>query len=235
MPQRSQTRKEVEAGQEGDEDDKQQRQAGKDGYSIPVFHGLAQGCQVDDSSTAVWKRRLRAFRRKLVCSGCFFDILDSFVSSQVPRFDGEFVDAVVDRVVGMAFDFDPRDLVPRGLLQETFPQIFVFDRLFGCRAPPFALPVVEPAFVEGADEVGAVGMEGDAAGLFERAQCFEGSRQFHAIIGGVWDSAAEDALVPAVLQHRRPATGAGVSGTATVGIDDDVFQKDGVWVLWCLG
>ncbi len=40
MPHRSQTRKEVEAGQEGDEDDKQQRQAGKDGYSIPVFHGL---------------------------------------------------------------------------------------------------------------------------------------------------------------------------------------------------
>ena len=157
------------------------------------------------------------------------------VSSQVPRFDGEFVDAVVDRVVGMAFDFDPRDLVPCGLLQEAFPQIFVFDRLFGCRAPPFALPVVEPSFVEGAGEVGAVGMEGDAAGLFECAQRFEGSRQFHAVIGGVWDSAAEDAFVPAIFQHRCPTTGAGVSGTATVGIDDDVFQIEGVWVLWCLG
>ncbi len=101
------------------------------------------------------------------------------------------------------------------------------------------MPVVEPTFVEGAGEVGAVGMERDAAGLFERAQGFEGSRQFHAVIGGVWGSAAEDALVPAVFQHRRPATGAGVSGTATVCIDDDVFQNKvfgcyGVWVLWCL-
>ena len=165
----------------------------------------------------------------------FFDTLDPFVSSQVHRFDGEFVDAVVDRVVGVAFDFDPRDLVPRGLFQEVFPQIFVFDRLFGCCAPPFALPVVEPTFVEGAGEVGAVGMERDAAGLFERAQGFEGSRQFHAVIGGVWGSAAEDALVPAVFQHRRPAAGAGISGTATVCIDDDVFQKDGVMVFGCLG
>ncbi len=60
----------------------------------------------------------------------FFDTLDPFVSSQVHRVDGEFVDAVVDRVVSVAFDFDPRDLVPRGLFQEVFPQIFVFDRLF---------------------------------------------------------------------------------------------------------
>ena len=74
-------------------------------------------------------------------------------------------------------------------------------------------------------------MEGDAAGLFERAQSFEGSRQFHAVIGGVWGSAAEDTLVPAVFEHRRPTTGTGVSGTATVGIDDDVFQIDGVWVF----
>ena len=129
MPQRSQKRKEVEAGQEDGEDDNQQRQAGKDGYSIPVFHGLP-GVSGDDSSTAVWKRRLRALRQKSVCSGCFYDTLDLLVSSQVPRFDGEFIDAVVDRVVGMAFYFDPRNLVPRGLLQETFPQIFVFDRLF---------------------------------------------------------------------------------------------------------
>ena len=129
MPHRSQTRKEVEARQEGGEDDDQQRQAAKDGYFIPVFHDLPS-VSGDDSSTAVWKRRLRTFRLKSVCSGCFYDTLDPLVSSQVPRFDGEFIDAVVDRVVGMAFDFDPRDLVPRGLLQETFPQIFVFDRLF---------------------------------------------------------------------------------------------------------
>ena len=40
MPQRSQNFKEVEAGQEDGEGDDQQCQTGKDGYFIPVFHGL---------------------------------------------------------------------------------------------------------------------------------------------------------------------------------------------------
>ena len=40
MPQGSQRRKEVESGQEDGEGDDQQRQAGKDSYSIPVLHGF---------------------------------------------------------------------------------------------------------------------------------------------------------------------------------------------------
>lgn len=61
MPQGPQKRKEVESGQKDGQADEEQGQAGKDGDSIPVFHG-GPGLSGDAPSTAYWKGRLRPLR-----------------------------------------------------------------------------------------------------------------------------------------------------------------------------
>ena len=130
----------------------------------------------------------------------------------------------------MTFDFDPSDLMSRGLFEEPQPQIFVLDWLFLGIAPAIALPVVEPVVIEGAGEVRTVSVQVNLAGLTERAEGFQRSRQFHTVVRRLCSISSDDTFVRPKLEDRCPAAWTRVATARAVGINRDVFQRG---VIFC--
>src|SRR5690625_1390807 len=124
----------------------------------------------------------------------------------------------------MAFHLDPYNLMALCLLEKAFPQVLVLDGFLRRRLPSVALPAVEPSLGECPVHVGAVGVEVNAARLFQRAERFEGRGEFHPVVRGLRRAARNLTFERAISQNSRPTARAGVAAAGAVGIDDDVLH-----------
>ena len=102
-------------------------------------------------------------------------------------------------------------------LVESAPQVLVEHGFFGGRAPASILPAVNP-LGNALAQVLAVRNERDSDVGWDGAETFDGCLQLHAIVGRLWDKAAQfhDAAI-AVEQPRCPAAWSWVERTGTVG------------------
>src|SRR5690625_7198488 len=119
----------------------------------------------------------------------------------------------------MAFHLDPFNLMALCLREKAFPQVLVLDGFLRRRLPSVALPAVEPSLGECPVHVGAVGVEVNAARLFQRAERFEGRGEFHPIVGGLRRAARNLTLERAIPQNTPPTPWAGVAGAGGDGIE----------------
>ncbi len=100
------------------------------------------------------------------------------------------VGQVIEFVVRMPLDLDPRYAMPGAFRKQRLPQVPIFHGFFARRFPSVALPASEPVLVEGIRQIGAVRVEPHGAGRSKMPQRFERRRQFHTVVGGVRRPAA---------------------------------------------
>lgn len=137
---------------------------------------------------------------------------------------GQFIDAFIQCMTGVAFGPVPGDttsgFMPFNRRQQPPPEILVFHRFFVGRAPPIALPPIDP-LGNAIAQVCAVGVQLDPTGPFERLQCLDRGAQLHPVIGGRAKPAADGLFMCAILKHSRPPARSRIADTAAVGINND--------------
>ena len=104
------------------------------------------------------------------------------------------------------------------LLIQCLPQVDVFHRLPGGGFPALLLPVWQPLGNAVAD-VHRIRRQVDLAGLLEGAQRFDGSLQFHTVIGRIPGPTVQVTLAAGKAQQRSPTAGSGIPAAGAVGKD----------------
>ena len=126
----------------------------------------------------------------------------------------------------MALDPLPSDLMLGLGCIQSFPEVFIFDRLFRGSFPAVFLPAENP-FGHAILDVNTVGDDCDCRAP---RQCFKGGdrcHELHTVIGGFGRSTFELALFGHLvarfcLHHHTPAARAGIATAGAIGIGDEV-------------
>ena len=128
---------------------------------------------------------------------------------------GEFVGAIIERVVAVAADPFELDAAARRLRVQPLPQVEIRLAL--------------PSLGHRVHDVLAVAPEHDSRSRIGVAQRLNRGRDFHAIVGGRGIVAVDFApLALAFLDdHRAPSAAAGIADTGAVGIDEVVLSGAG--------
>src|SRR5882672_1336063 len=141
----------------------------------------------------------------------------------------ERVDALVQRVAGVAGHLAPDDVVALRLGEQPFPEVAIGDRLLLGVLPAVLLPAFPPALAEAVHDVGAVRVQADAPAGGDRREAFDRPHELHALVGGPRVGAGDGALLTAVDDDRGPTAGPGVAGARAVGVEDDLGRRGGWW------
>src|SRR5258708_17903625 len=83
----------------------------------------------------------------------------------------------------VAFDPAPVDLVTAGGFVEATPEVLVFHRSLGHRAPAARLPQRQP-LADAVAHILAVGVQLHTTGAFQRIERLDGGGELHAVVGG---------------------------------------------------
>ena len=112
----------------------------------------------------------------------------------------------------------------RSQLVELFPELAVLDGFLSGRFPIITLPVVHP-LVEALEDVLAVGIDIDPAGLLDRREPLDDGGELHAIVGGLLRAATALDLLAGVrmAEDEGPASGSGVARTGAVGKQQEMM------------
>src|SRR5688572_31147514 len=107
-------------------------------------------------------------------------------------------------------------------IPQAFPQLSI-EHVLAFHGPPAPAPPVRNPLSNTSDDVGGVGIQGDAAGrLPEMRQRFNRSGKFHPVVGGMPRPATELAYASGGRDHdRTPTPRSGVAFCGPVGKDDD--------------
>lgn len=143
---------------------------------------------------------------------------------------GQFIDAFVVFVSGVTADPMPGDIMLLDNLVERAPQVGVSQRL-GLLGRPPAPAETFPARHPSGDpllQIFRIGIEINAARLFQGFERFNSGNHLHAVIGRLRGGAAQFSLVLAVAEQRAPPARAGVAGAGAVGVDGYVGWGHGV-------
>ena len=95
------------------------------------------------------------------------------------------------------------------------------DGCFVGLAPVFFDPVLDPMLIEGVGEVFGVGYEGDGTGFGECFEAYDGTEEFHTVVGREFEAFGvggfvKDSVFVDVMKDGAVAAGAGVSFGGTV-------------------
>src|SRR5947208_10060635 len=137
----------------------------------------------------------------------------------------ELVHAVVQGVPAVAAHLVPDDVVAPGEGEQSLPEVAVGDGPLLGVLPAALLPALPPALAEAVDDVRAVRVEVHASPARDRGQPLDGGGELHALIRRVRRGAADDTLLAAVEDDRRPAAGSRVPGTGAVGVEGDAVGR----------
>ena len=96
----------------------------------------------------------------------------------------QFVGALVFRVAGMALDPVQRHFMALLRRLQRLPQLHILDRLVIGGFPALLFPAENP-LGDAILDIGAVGIEIDFAGTFQRVERRDGRQQLHAVVGGI--------------------------------------------------
>ena len=106
------------------------------------------------------------------------------------------------------------------------PEIGIGDRLPVRPAPVVPAPARQPPFRHGVDQIARIGVKRHPARF---AQCVERRDcgiEFHAVIRGRREAAAQFPAVNSIFENCAPSAGTGISLAGPVCIDDDLFHRD---------
>jgi len=131
------------------------------------------------------------------------------------RLRSQLITAVVVLVVGVPPGPGPMDLVAVSGLLQVHPQILIHHRFFRRGLPAIALPAMDPGS-DAVFEVLGIGNHLHLAGLFKRAQTFNGSSEFHAVIGGMGIGTEHFASMFPEAQYIRPTAWAGIAQASAI-------------------
>ena len=106
---------------------------------------------------------------------------------------------------------------------KALPKVDILDRLFVRGAQAIALPIADPGH-DAVAQILTVGVQIDPAWFLERFKRRNRGHQLHAVVGRIRLAAFKLLLVVAKSQDSAPAAGSGISGTGTVGVNDDMRQ-----------
>lgn len=159
---------------------------------------------------AVVKNAKSVFRRMLGCGGgCV--ALDFRTRKEIAP--------LVEFHSGVPFDLDKSDFSAVKFLQETLPQVGIFDGFVGGGFPSVLLPSGKPVVVDGVNNVGGVGTNLARKSRFDgRKRLYDGAK-FHSVVGGLRLETADFLCFVAVREHCRPTACAGVARTCAVGVN----------------
>ena len=126
--------------------------------------------------------------------------------------DGEPVATLVLGMARMALEPVERDLVPAEQRQEFLPEVRVLHL-----REPLPLPVHQPPFRDCLYDIGRI------APHFHRRvvpadgpQAFDDGEEFHAVVGGQGETAAQFLFVPCALQDCAVTAGPGIAAGGPV-------------------
>ena len=129
----------------------------------------------------------------------------------------------------MAFQPVVGNLVLFAFFQKRGPQVRVQGGGLVGFFPAAGAPPLGPAFFQPVDDILAVAVQIDGAGLFQLAQGFQQGGHLHAVVGGVGLAAGKLLLVHFLCgtepQNGPPAAGAGVAAARAVGINFNLFHS----------
>jgi hypothetical protein len=103
----------------------------------------------------------------------------------------------------------------RGGLVQSEPEVGVLHRLTRGGSPAIGFPGPNPAG-HALPQVLGVGVEVNAAGLFQRTEGFDRGLEFHAIVGGREGAPADLTLLASIFESRSPRARAGISVTSAI-------------------
>src|ERR1700731_1668094 len=104
------------------------------------------------------------------------------------------------------------------------PEILIRNRLLATGAPTIHFPLMNPLVDPVLDIVG-IGHNLYLAGFLQSTQPFDGSFEFHSIVGGLLFAAEDFALSRAIPQDARPTARAGIADTGAVRDELDLFER----------
>ena len=120
------------------------------------------------------------------------------------------------------------DLMLFALGQQRSPQVRVQSRGFVGLFPPACAPALGPALLQAVDDIFAVAVQVDGAGLLELAQRLQQGCHLHAVVGRVRLPAGKLLLIHllrrAEPQDRPPAARPGVAAAGTVRINFNLLH-----------
>src|SRR5215204_4260279 len=134
------------------------------------------------------------------------------------RRDGEGVDTMVERIVGVAADPVEGHLVAAARGVEGAPEVLVLDRLPVGGLPAPRLPALDPRG-DAEPDVLRVGVEIDGARARQRLERLDRGGELHAVVGGQRLAAGELLLAAFEQEQRRPAARPRIPRAGAVGVD----------------
>ena len=114
---------------------------------------------------------------------------------------------------------DRRHTVAGQLLEQLPPKVGVEHRFPVGLAESAPLPVFQPSQTKRIDQILAVAVKRDLAGLLQGPQPLNGSHQLHAVVGGQPVSPRQLQPVRPVAQHNPISPFSGVPTACAVGIE----------------
>ena len=131
-------------------------------------------------------------------------------------------------MAGVALQPVVGDFMLLALGQQRGPQIRVQGGGFVCFLPAAGAPPPGPALLQAVDDVLAVAVQVNGAGLLELAQRLQQGGHLHSVVGRVGLAAGKLLLVHllrrAEPQDRAPAARAGVAAAGTIGINFNMLH-----------
>src|SRR5215207_8071672 len=134
------------------------------------------------------------------------------------RRDGEGVDTMVERIVGVAADPVEGHLVAAARGVEGAPEVLVLDRLPVGGLPAPRLPALDPRG-DAEPDVLRVGVEIDGARARQRLERLDRGGELHAVVGGQRLAAGELLLAALEQEQRGPAARPRIPRAGAVGVD----------------
>ena len=132
-------------------------------------------------------------------------------------------------MAGVALQPVVGDFMLLALGQQRGPQIRVQGGGFVCFLPAAGTPPPGPALLQAVNDVFAVAVQVNGAGLLELAQRLQQGGHLHAVVGRVGLAAGKLLLVHFLCgtepQNGPPAAGAGVAAARAVGINFNLFHS----------
>lgn len=146
---------------------------------------------------------------------CLLDLLDGA--------GGEFVAKFVADISGMTFDPVPGDFVTGDCSIKSAPEVIIFNRFLILGAPTVTFPIPNPAG-NTLTQVFGVGEEIHFTLFLQSSKCFNGSLEFHAIVGGGRGTAGKFTRMWAKLQDCCPAARTRIAMACAISVNGDFFH-----------